>query len=238
MLGLLLIAQSCSFLAHPKQETVFWAERAWKKSGGCPVLSLFSLLFLLFALVQENKNENSTMLQDKLPPERSTCMWPVDISSIYSCDAAGPGDLDQQLVRCRLPLSGPWRDRVSPAGARMLLSFSSIMATPGTTHCSTAERSVIEYGVNLFAVLAKQIIDTHTFVVGQCHWSLRLLLLARLIQTVPNFQWCRTLLSSSSGVNQLTSCSSVFSYNWVSLFLDKVTPNWAAASLAVLCTLQ
>lgn len=106
MLGLLLIAQSCSFLAHPKQETVFWAERAWKKSGGCPVLSLFSLLFLLFALVQENKNENSTMLQDKLPPERSTCMWPVDISSIYSCDAAGPGDLDQQLVRCRLPLSG------------------------------------------------------------------------------------------------------------------------------------
>lgn len=108
---------------------------------------------------------------------------------------------------------GPWRDRVSPAGARMLLSFSSIMATPGTTHCSTAERSVIEYGVNLFAVLAKQIIDTHTFVVGQSHWSLRLLLLARLIQTVPNFQWCRTLLSSSSGVNQLTSCSSVFSYN-------------------------
>lgn len=51
---------------------------------------------------------------------------------------------------------------------QMLLFFSSIIATPGSaalfsdTQNSRLRNSVIEYGVNLFAVPAKQIIDTHT----------------------------------------------------------------------------
>ena len=99
----LLFARDRKLYSEPKGLTV----------GRAAVVLLFpAIVFFVCHGLQEN--ENSTSLQDKLAPEKSTCMWPVDINKRYGVDAEGGsaafaavadsgagagGDLDQQLVR-------------------------------------------------------------------------------------------------------------------------------------------